>query len=129
MEIPLSPNRLCDSSILLSMMVPSQHGDLQNDLLSRQPQARCVQQYRHNKEEETEEIERSILVDIQSIRSEVHPLCVNNRPLSSRNENLIPGELSYSQARELEQTMASPNPGQVDLRHARTLRCTIWEKG
>ena len=96
------------------MMFPSQHGDFKNDLLSRQPQARYVQQYRHNKEEETEEIERSILVDIQSIRSEVHPLCVNNRPLSSLNENLIPGVLSYSQARELEQMMAGPNPGQVD---------------
>ena len=100
MEILLSLNRniiiVCVTvPILLSMMVPPQHGNLQNDLLSRQPQARYVQQYRHNKEEENEEIKRSILVDIQSIRSELHLLCINNRPLSSLNENLIPGLLSY----------------------------------
>jgi hypothetical protein len=111
------------------MMVPSQQSvrDWQNELLNRQPHPRHVEPYRRIEEEEIEEIEQSILVDINSIRSQVQPLCVNDRPLSSLNQNPIPGVLSYSQAMELEQTMAGPNPSEDDLRASKEF--TLYNLG
>ncbi len=107
--------RFAENVVLLQKNLFLLQHDMRNDLLNQQPQARYIDEYRRI-EEEIEEIKQSILVDKTSIRSLVRPLCVNNRPVSSLIQNPIPGVLSYSQAKELQQTMAGPNPIEDGLR-------------
>jgi hypothetical protein len=60
-------------------------------------------------DEEMAELERSIVINMERIYSEVHPLC-SNHPLTAINSQPLPGVLSFSQARNLEQAMVSDNP-------------------
>jgi hypothetical protein len=46
---------------------------------------------------------------MERIHSEVHPLCSNHQR-TAINSQQLPGVLSFSQARDLEQAMASDNP-------------------
>jgi hypothetical protein len=91
---------------LLSMMLSSSRGDI--EMLDRPQQTRLTFQHRPDEEDENEGFERSIIVDIRTIHSEVKELSDNNRPLSSVNCNPVPGVLSFSQASELEQKMDAP---------------------
>jgi hypothetical protein len=51
---------------------------------------------------------------MDSIQAEVCPLCFNY-PLASINSQQLPGVLSFSQARDLEQAMASYNPSNMEV--------------
>ena len=78
---------------LLSMMLSSSRGDI--EMLDRPQQTRLTFQHRPDEEDENEGFERSIIVDIRTIHSEVKELSDNNRPLSSVNCNPVPGVLSF----------------------------------
>jgi len=62
--------------------------------------------------EEIEYLESSVVIDMDKIRSELHPLCSNHGPLTAINTQPLPGVLSFSQVRNLEQAMASDLPSE-----------------
>jgi hypothetical protein len=99
--------------ILLSIMLSSSSGDI--GMLDRPQQHRLTFQHRPDEEDEIEGFERSIIVDIKTIHSEVKALSDNNQQLSLIYRNTRPGLLIFSQASKLEQTMDAPNPSIDDL--------------
>ncbi len=68
-----------------------------------------AQPARDGEVEEIEKLERSVVFDMDSIQSAVRPLS-SSYPLTEINSQPLPGVLSFSQARDLEQGMASIYP-------------------
>ena len=112
--------------ILLTMMMQPQASPFsaQVDLLQQPVRTPNIAGARQAREvEEIEELERSVVIYMERIQSLVHPLS-SNHPLTAVNSQQLPGVLSFSQARDLEQAMASDNPSndQVEPDKEFTLR-------
>ncbi len=87
----------------------------QADLLHQPDQTpNSAQPARDGEVEEVEILERSIVFDIDSIQSEVRPL-YTSYPLTDINSQPLPGVLFFSQAKGLEQGMASDNPSNTEV--------------
>lgn len=87
-------------------------------LRQQDPTPNFAQPARDGEVEEIEKLERSVVFDMDSIQSAVRPLA-SSYPLTEINSQPLPGVLSFSQARDLEQGMASNNPSNVKVPRAK----------
>ena len=86
-----------------------------DDLLRQQDRTpNFAQPVRDREVDEIEKLERSVVLDMNRIQSAMRPL-ESRYPLTEINSQPLPGVLSFSQARDLEQGMASDNPGNTEV--------------